>query len=182
MKFCKKCGRELLDEAVVCVGCGCAVSEEEKNNFNKELDQVEIQKRIRKNKRVFFTVSSVTIIIALLIMISIPIVNLVKTNRIIKELYGETFECNQVASYSVEREGRYTFDDEGNCEYYSYNYYLKNDEVMEYTLNYTYEIEFKNGSAYVVLDNDDKFKIKYDEDGKITSLYDTGERKTYERR
>ena len=26
MKFCSKCGKELLDEAVVCTGCGCAVA------------------------------------------------------------------------------------------------------------------------------------------------------------
>ena len=26
MKYCTYCGRELLDEAVVCVGCGCAVN------------------------------------------------------------------------------------------------------------------------------------------------------------
>jgi len=25
MKFCEKCGKELLDEAVICVGCGCPV-------------------------------------------------------------------------------------------------------------------------------------------------------------
>jgi hypothetical protein len=25
MKFCSRCGKELFDEAVVCVGCGCAV-------------------------------------------------------------------------------------------------------------------------------------------------------------
>lgn len=25
MKFCEKCGKELLDEAVICPGCGCAV-------------------------------------------------------------------------------------------------------------------------------------------------------------
>ncbi len=25
MKFCTHCGKELLDEAVICVGCGCAV-------------------------------------------------------------------------------------------------------------------------------------------------------------
>ena len=24
MKFCSKCGKELMDEAVVCPGCGCA--------------------------------------------------------------------------------------------------------------------------------------------------------------
>lgn len=31
--FCKKCGKEIHDEAVVCVNCGCAVEE---NAGNKE--------------------------------------------------------------------------------------------------------------------------------------------------
>ena len=26
MKFCGSCGKELVDEAVVCPGCGCAVA------------------------------------------------------------------------------------------------------------------------------------------------------------
>lgn len=26
MKYCSHCGKEILDEAVICVGCGCAVS------------------------------------------------------------------------------------------------------------------------------------------------------------
>ena len=26
MKYCTHCGKELLDEAVICVGCGCAVN------------------------------------------------------------------------------------------------------------------------------------------------------------
>ena len=26
MKFCTKCGKELVDEAVVCIHCGCAVA------------------------------------------------------------------------------------------------------------------------------------------------------------
>lgn len=25
MKFCQKCGKEIMDEAVVCPGCGCSV-------------------------------------------------------------------------------------------------------------------------------------------------------------
>ena len=25
MKFCQKCGKEIMDEAVVCPGCGCAI-------------------------------------------------------------------------------------------------------------------------------------------------------------
>ena len=28
MKYCSKCGKEIMDEAVVCPGCGCATSVE----------------------------------------------------------------------------------------------------------------------------------------------------------
>ena len=27
--YCKKCGKEIADEAVVCIGCGCSVKESE---------------------------------------------------------------------------------------------------------------------------------------------------------
>ncbi len=30
MKFCAKCGKEIMDEAVICPGCGCAVEKEVK--------------------------------------------------------------------------------------------------------------------------------------------------------
>ena len=30
MKFCQKCGREIMDEAIICPGCGCAISAEKK--------------------------------------------------------------------------------------------------------------------------------------------------------
>ncbi len=32
MKYCSKCGKELLDEAVVCPGCGCACGQNNANN------------------------------------------------------------------------------------------------------------------------------------------------------
>ena len=34
MKYCTHCGKKLLDEAVVCVGCGCAVEGRETQTFN----------------------------------------------------------------------------------------------------------------------------------------------------
>ena len=34
MKFCEKCGKELLDEAVICVGCGCAVGGQNTQTVN----------------------------------------------------------------------------------------------------------------------------------------------------
>lgn len=27
MKYCSKCGKELMDEAVICVGCGCKIED-----------------------------------------------------------------------------------------------------------------------------------------------------------
>lgn len=30
--FCKKCGKEILDEAVICIHCGCSVDENKKEN------------------------------------------------------------------------------------------------------------------------------------------------------
>ena len=32
MKFCQKCGKEIVDEAVVCPGCGCAILEAKKSD------------------------------------------------------------------------------------------------------------------------------------------------------
>ncbi len=34
MKYCTHCGKELLDEAVICVGCGCAVSGQNIRSIN----------------------------------------------------------------------------------------------------------------------------------------------------
>ena len=39
MKFCQKCGKEIMDEAVVCPGCGCTVARDiTKNEFNDAPD------------------------------------------------------------------------------------------------------------------------------------------------
>ena len=32
MKYCSKCGKEIMDEAVICPGCGCAVKSETEQN------------------------------------------------------------------------------------------------------------------------------------------------------
>lgn len=41
MKYCSKCGKQLLDEAVVCVGCGCLVGEIPKSR-NSSDDEISI--------------------------------------------------------------------------------------------------------------------------------------------
>ena len=37
MKFCTKCGAELMDEAIVCIKCGCAV---ENNTANQKQENI----------------------------------------------------------------------------------------------------------------------------------------------
>ena len=41
MKFCSKCGKELMDEAVVCIHCGCAVGKAQ-NNVPNPNDEVSV--------------------------------------------------------------------------------------------------------------------------------------------
>lgn len=36
MKYCSHCGKELMDEAVICVGCGCAVDGQNTQTFNNK--------------------------------------------------------------------------------------------------------------------------------------------------
>ena len=42
MKYCSKCGKELLDEAVICPGCGCSVAPINTPVVNSEPDEVSI--------------------------------------------------------------------------------------------------------------------------------------------
>lgn len=37
MKYCSKCGKEIVDEAIVCPGCGCAVVKTEVNPIDDEV-------------------------------------------------------------------------------------------------------------------------------------------------
>ncbi len=39
MKFCSKCGKEIVDEAIVCPGCGCAVAD---SGTNKQTHNDEV--------------------------------------------------------------------------------------------------------------------------------------------
>ena len=44
MKFCTKCGKELIDEAIVCTGCGCSVV------HDKTVENVVIKKAVVTRK------------------------------------------------------------------------------------------------------------------------------------
>ncbi len=40
MKYCSKCGKELVDEAVICTNCGCAVVAPPSHPFSNSNDQI----------------------------------------------------------------------------------------------------------------------------------------------
>lgn len=42
MKFCQHCGKEILDEAVICPGCGCSVQATNKTQAAEVDDSVSI--------------------------------------------------------------------------------------------------------------------------------------------
>ena len=68
MKFCSKCGHQLVDEAVICTNCGCAVA------FPTVRGKSDKEKEISKNKgraivEIFNFVFALTIILCLLFVI-----------------------------------------------------------------------------------------------------------------
>ncbi len=40
MKYCTHCGAEIMDEAVICVHCGCSVSNTKRNSSDDTLGQI----------------------------------------------------------------------------------------------------------------------------------------------
>lgn len=42
MKYCEHCGRELMDNAVICPGCGCALSTMEEDKPNVGLNVLSV--------------------------------------------------------------------------------------------------------------------------------------------
>ena len=97
MKYCTHCGKELLDEAVVCSGCGCPVNADGVNNSSEELDETKIQKyKIKNKKTVIMAIAAICVAVAL-VFASIFIFNSIRANKIMEELSGERFEYNALA-------------------------------------------------------------------------------------
>ena len=55
MKYCTHCGKELLDEAVICSGCGCAENDIIKNKFPIS--------RFKRNKRQWIIIFSALFVV-----------------------------------------------------------------------------------------------------------------------
>ena len=180
MKFCQKCGKELFDEAVICVGCGCPVGNMPVTQTISPEEQERINQQRKKNLKILGIIATAVVCVVVFVSFAATFIGQeLKKQDIITQISGEKFECNEDTSYSISRK-TLTFDDEGNCEYSSYYYGITMDDPMDFKFDWTYKIEFKNNSYYVILSNDDKYKVKMD-DGQVIALYDTEYRETYER-
>ncbi len=158
MKFCTKCGKELLDEAMVCPACQTPQADQ-KNDLKKHGSNKSIKRII---------IISICVISAILLIVGG--VFLYRANRIsqIKEdLAKQTFRYMEISTYIHSySEHEFAFDADAKCEY---TYYFSS--VMSEPCSYSrdYEIEFKDGMIFLNFKTD-RFEIRYDKYGNIESL------------
>ena len=67
MKYCTHCGKELLDEAVICVGCGCAVNDQyarsaKTAHIDKEAIINTLEQRINTNGIIWLVIGILQIV------------------------------------------------------------------------------------------------------------------------
>lgn len=71
MKFCQKCGKEIMDEAVVCPGCGCSVAEEIKKS---EVSYVECLKGVGTTNIISAVITLLGVVCWLLINVWVGVI------------------------------------------------------------------------------------------------------------
>lgn len=69
MKYCSKCGKELLDEAVICPNCGCPIEDKTIKEFIDENKRTTAKKNLYTG--LLLNIFSVVIPIVLIIMLSV---------------------------------------------------------------------------------------------------------------
>lgn len=60
MRYCEKCGNEIMDEAVICPGCGCAVMNE---NSLVQTEVTKSPKTKRKVKKIWIILAAVVLLL-----------------------------------------------------------------------------------------------------------------------
>lgn len=82
MKFCQKCGKQLLDEAVICPACGCAAANSPQQTNNIGYGGTAVIPQSAKTSRIFG-------ILAVLLLYPLGIPAIVYANKSKKETNGE---------------------------------------------------------------------------------------------
>ncbi len=66
MKYCTHCGKELVDEAVICIGCGCAVAGATAKKVSSPTDLINtLSSRVKTNGIIWLVIGIIQILIGL---------------------------------------------------------------------------------------------------------------------
>lgn len=166
MKYCQKCGKELLDEAVICPECGTSTGVEE---------QLEVQPKKKLNIKMIIGIAAAVVVLVVGIFVGLKIRDNHRREEVKEQLAGNLYSHLDYSYYSASL-CYYEFDDNANCTYYYYY-----PSVMEDGTEYrkTYEIEFDDGKVYLVFLTE-TLEVRYDRYGEIEGLYDINTKKLYD--
>lgn len=98
MRFCTHCGKEISDDAVICVGCGCAVksiSQEAAVNTDGLLEK--LSQRINTNGIIWLVIAVCQILIGIFVNWFVLVVGVLNIVSAIKDMnYSKTIFDNPV--------------------------------------------------------------------------------------
>lgn len=83
--FCSKCGKEIHDEAVVCVHCGCSVGGKSVKPSHQHSADYSKLKAFQDDVKTIHTLGLVSLILCLGIGIIFQIINIIKINKYINK-------------------------------------------------------------------------------------------------
>ncbi len=177
MKTCKQCGKELLDAAVICPGCGCSVEEQPADNVAiapQSGTATPVAQKPSKNKKLIVIIlAALAVVLIVVAAIFIPkLLRQQKADELEESLIGKTFKYTEYMTYSFTLDS-FTFKENNECErniYYSSlsrnsNYtwdyqieYISDDEII-LKVGYGDEDDFKSTYEFEVKLNSDGVKI-----------------------
>ena len=136
MKFCSKCGKEIAEDAVICVGCGCVLEAETQSS----LKGIKISR-----KKIVISIAAI-VVLACVVVGAAFLMNKQKESQkyeaFVEALEGETYEyIGYTVCYSL------TFKENQKCERYI-GLYSTN---FESTSLFDYSIEFTDDKVYILL-------------------------------
>ena len=95
MKFCEHCGKEILDEAVICVHCGCAVNSPGKTFSNTGNLVEELAKKVKINGIIWLVIAAIQIALGITlnwVLLIVGVLNIISAIQNIN--YSETVVMN----------------------------------------------------------------------------------------
>lgn len=169
MKYCSKCGKKIMDEAVLCVHC------------NQFVESQRTDKVPAKNKKRITTKTIIFIVLAAILLIGATtggflIWDYTRKEAVKEELKGKLFVYYD-QGFTFSQYNQMSFDENGVLTVYSlYSYVSGDEDDREFKYKDDYNIVFKDDKVF--LDRGDSnaerlYEVIYNAYGNIVALYDT---------